>query len=193
MTTNPFGPEQGQLTRLIKRAFDGDADARDEVVPHLYEELRVIAHAMRRRHGADHSLNTTALVHEAYVKLMNSGDFRGGSRGAFYALAAKVMRSVIVDHARRRNADKRGGDWSRAFLDDAVGAVCANGIDVVVLDETLERLSELDGRKARLVELRFFAGLSNEECAGVLDVSVPTVERDWRMARAWLHSELAEA
>lgn len=192
MNTNAFGPEQGQLTRLIERAFDGDSSARDEVLPHLYDELRVIAHAMRRRHGADDTLNTTALVHEAYVKMVGNGSFRGGSRGAFFALAAKVMRSVIVDHVRGRNADKRGGDWNRAFLDHAAAAISASGVDVVVLDEALERLSDLDQRKARLVELRFFAGLSNEESASVLGVSIPTVERDWRMARAWLHSELAE-
>lgn len=178
------------LLPLLRRAANGDREAAETAVPVIYEELRGLARAVRHRHGARDTLNTTALVHEAYLRIAKAGEFHGQCESQFYALAAKTMRTVLIDYARGAAAAKRGGDWSRTFLDDAIASVTSRGVDLVDLDEALDRLAQLDDRKARLVELRVFAGASDAHAAEALGVSVPTVRREWRTARAWLRTEL---
>lgn len=182
-------PHEGLLP-LLRRAAEGDREAAEAAVPIVYEELRRLARAVRHRHGGRDTLNTTALVHEAYLRIAKAGEFHGESESQFYALAAKAMRTVLIDYARSAAAAKRGGDWSRTFLDDAIESVAARGVDIVELDEALHRLAILDDRKARLVELRVFAGASDAHAAETLGVSVPTIRREWRTTRAWLRTEL---
>jgi RNA polymerase sigma factor (TIGR02999 family) len=179
-------------TRLLKRMGSGDASAADELLPLVYEELHRLAATMMREQRSDHTLQPTALLHEAYLKLFDKeAQSSFESREHFLAVAAKAMRNVLVDHARRRAAEKRGGARERVTVSAVEGVLDDNAPDLLVLDEALTRLSAIDEPLARIVELRFFGGLSVEESARVLGVSEPTVVRGWRVARMWLERELA--
>jgi RNA polymerase sigma-70 factor, ECF subfamily len=169
---------------------DGDADALDRLTDLLYPELRRIAHRHIERRRPGESLESAALANEAYLKLVRAGGIRCENRAHFLALCSQIMRRILVDHARRRGFAKRGGNPLRVALDEALLVAHARGIDVLALDEALDALARIDRRKSRVVELRYFGGLSIEEAAEVLGVSVDTVKRDWRMARAWLLGEL---
>ncbi len=178
------------LLAQMREGGDRGADARDRLLPLVYEELRDIAERyMRAQHGA-HTLQTTALVNEAYIRLVAREAQGWESRSHFIGVAAKAMRSVLVDHARRRNTGKRGGARRRVPLEGAAILTEDPSDDLIAIDEALSRLSASDAQKGRVVELRFFGGLTNEETASVLDISTATVKREWRFARAWLYSEL---
>ena len=180
-----------EVTQLLLAWRHGDAAALERVVPLVYAELRRIAHRYMRDERPDHPLQTTALVHEAYLRLADVNRLDWQSRNQFYAVSARMMRRILVDEARRRDAGKRGGDPSRIELDEALMPTPEKGADVLALEEALSRLEALDERKARVVELRCFTGLSVAETAEVLQVSEETVFRDWRMAKLWLRRELS--
>ena len=182
--------DQHDITGLLAAWKDGDADALDRLIDLVYPELRRIArqHLKRRRTGA--SLESAALANEAYLKLVRAGGIRCENRGHFLALCAQIIRRILVDHARGRGFAKRGGDALRVPLDEVLLLAETRGIEVLALDEALGTLARIDGRKSRVVELRYFGGLEIEETAEALGVSVDTVKRDWRMARAWLIAEL---
>jgi RNA polymerase sigma-70 factor (ECF subfamily) len=169
---------------------DGDADALDRLIDLVYPKLRRIAHQHLARRLPGESLDSAALANETYLKLVRAGGIRCDNRAHFLALCAQIMRRILVDHARRRGFAKRGAGAHHVPLDDVVLAVEARGIDVLALDEALESLARVDPRKVRVVELRYFGGLTIEETADVLGVSVDTTKRDWRMARAWLLATL---
>ena len=168
----------------------GDTDALDRLTDLVYPELRRIARRNLERRHAGGSLESAALVNEAYLKLVRAGGIQCENRVHFLALCAQIMRRILVDHARRCGFAKRGGDALRVSLDEALLVAQARGIDVLALDEALDALTRIDSRKSRVVELRYFGGLNIDETAEVLAVSVDTVKRDWRMARAWLMAEL---
>jgi len=178
-------------TQLIKSASQGDEAAANKVLTVLYGELRRVAVAAMRGERADHTLQATALVHEAYMRVMKTeGQPEWEGRDHFVRFAARAMRNVLVDHARARGAAKRGSGKKPAPLDSVLLFFERQEIDMVELNDALERLFEIDEELARLIELRFFAGLTIEETAGVMEVSTPTIERRWRVARQWLHDEL---
>ena len=178
------------MTRLLVAWRGGEAAALDRLLPLVYAELRRVAHRYMRDERPNHPLQTTALVHEAYLRLIDVTRVDWQGRTHFLAVSARMMRRVLVEAARRRHADKRGGDASHVALDEAFIPAPDRGADLVALDEALERLAALAPRKARVVELRYFGGLSVEETAAVLEVSVETVARDWRMAKLWLQRDL---
>jgi RNA polymerase sigma factor (TIGR02999 family) len=181
---------QGEVTRLLDAWSDGDGTALERLVPLVYEELRGMAHRQLSREGDGHTLDTTALVHEAYVKLVQIERIDWNDRVHFFAIASRAMRRVLIDYAVRRKALKRGGGAVAVQLDD-VAAVTERDLDVLLeLDEALQRLQEIDERTARVVECRFFAGMTVEETAAALDVSPSSVKREWAVARAWLNREL---
>jgi len=182
--------DQHDITGLLAAWNDGDADALDRLIDLVYPELRRIAHQHLERRRAGQSLESAALANEAYLKLVRTGGIRCENRAHFLALCSQIIRRILVDHARRRGFAKRGGDALRVPLDDVLLVAQARGIEVLALDEALDTLARIDGRKGRVVELRYFGGLSIEETANVLGVSVDTAKRDWRMARAWLIAEL---
>lgn len=185
-------PAHLETTRLLINLGNGDAKAAAKLLPLVYDELRSVAARYFRRQGANHTLQPTALVHEAFLKLVDQTRAKWKDRAHFFAVAAQAMRQILVNHARGRNAEKRGGGRAKiAFADDMAAAATPGEFDPLALDEALTKLNELDERKARVVELRFFSGLSNEEVAEVLGVSLTTVEGDWRMARAWLSRALS--
>jgi RNA polymerase sigma factor (TIGR02999 family) len=185
-------PSPDEVTELLQRWGAGDARALEELLPVVYEELRRLAKRHMRNERQDHTLETGALVHEAYVKLIGHDRIEWQSRGHFYAIAARTMRRILVDHARTRGYQKRGGNAARASLDEALHVGEEPSLDLVALDEALTALAEVDAQKSELVELRFFGGLSNEEIAELQGVSLSTVERQWRLARAWLYKALTE-
>lgn len=181
--------QAGDITRLLDRARGGDDAARAALLPAVYEELRGLADAKMRQERADHTLEPTALVHEAYLRLVgHEGGWSG--RAHFFGTAAEVMRRVLVDHARGRGAAKRGAGAVRAPLDDTIVSFEQRETMLLDLDEALQRLADMDREQTRIVELRFFGGLTAEEIADLLGTSVSTVERRWRLARAWLLREL---
>jgi RNA polymerase sigma factor (TIGR02999 family) len=169
---------------------DGDANALDRLIDAVYPELRRLAHRQLARRRVGESVESAALANEAYLKLVRAGGVRCENRTHFLALCSQIMRRILVDHARRRGSAKRGGDALHVALDEALVVAQERGVEVLALDEALHALARLDRRKSRVVELRYFGGLSIEETAEVLGLSVDTVKRDWRMARAWLLAEL---
>ncbi|MCB9898357.1 MAG: sigma-70 family RNA polymerase sigma factor [Planctomycetes bacterium] len=179
-----------QATVLLQRLSHGDLAAADELLPLVYHELHGLARRLMSGERDNHTLQATALVNEAYLRLVDQAGTDWESRAHFLRTAARAMRNVLVDHARTRNADKRGGKRARVPLDDALAAYEARALDMLALDTALERLSEMDEQLAQLVELRFFAGLTIPETAKILGVSTPTVERGWRVARLWLRAEI---
>ena len=184
------------VTDLLRAWAAGDPAALDELLPLVYDELRRQARRYMRAQPPGHTLQTTALVHEAYLRLVGQSHVDWQSRAHFLGVASKAMRSILVDHARARSAAKRGGAARAITLDEAGGVADARsqrGVDVLALDEALARLAELDSRKSQLVELRYFGGLGIEEAAAVLGVSPATVKREWTTARAWLRRELSVA
>ena len=188
MTQRPEPREA--VTALLLEWRQGDKDALDRLVPLVYEELRRVARA-RLKADRGHSLQTTALVHEAYVRLVDLDRMTINSRAHFFAVAARLMRQILVDHARKRLAGKRGGGLTIVGLDEVSPAAKTTAVDVLALDEALDQLTSVDARLCRVVELRFFAGLNIDETAEALDVSTATVERDWVMAKAWLFQRLS--
>lgn len=184
-------PSPAEVTRLLVAWRAGDAGALDRLLPLVYAELRRVAHRYMRDERPNHPLQTTALVHEAYLRLIDVTRVDWQSRNHFFAVSAQMMRRILVEAARRRNAGKRGGDASHVALDEAFVPAADRGADLLALDEALEHLASLAPRKARVVELRYFAGLSVKETAEVLGVSVETVMRDWRMAKLWLQRDLS--
>ncbi len=182
---------QRDITGLLVAWNDGDESALDRLVNLLYPKLRRIAHRYLERRRTGGSLESASLTNEAYLKLVRAGGIRCENRAHFLALCSQIMRRILVDHARRRHSAKRGGEVLLVALDDALLAAKAHGVELLALDEALERLSRIDRRKGRVVELRYFGGLTIEETAGVVGVSLDTVKRDWRLARAWLLGELA--
>jgi RNA polymerase sigma factor (TIGR02999 family) len=179
-------PETQDITVLLAQARDGDAQALERLLPHVYHELRTMAHRQLMRDAGGHTLSTTALVHEAYLKLIGgSSDWR--DRAHFFGYAATVMRNILVDYARRRGAAKRGGGQVPVDWEVVQPSVEAAADEVLALDAALQRLEGVEPQLARVVELRFFAGLSLEEVAEVMGRSTRSVDRDWRKARAFLH------
>jgi RNA polymerase sigma-70 factor, ECF subfamily len=181
----------GGITQLLLRWSEGDSSAREKLMPLVYEELRRLAAKYLRRERANHTLQPTALVNEAYLRLIDQREVEWQNRAQFFGLAARLMRNILVDHARSHQAAKRGGEHYSVSLSRADRVSAASAIDLVALHETLERLTTHDPQKSNIVELRFFGGLTIEETAEVLDISHATVERDWKMARAWLRRELS--
>lgn len=179
-----------EVMRLLRAFSGGDRAALDRLLPVVYDELRKLAHARLRDERSDHTLNTTALVHEAYLELIDLGPIDWQSRAHFFGLAAQVMRHVLVDYAVRRKALKRGGGMQRISLDEAADIAEQRADELLALEEALQRLEKVEPRQSRVVECRFFGGLSIEETAHVLGVSPVTVTRDWTVARAWLNREL---
>jgi RNA polymerase sigma factor (TIGR02999 family) len=182
---------QQDLTRLLYAHAAGDAGALSLLLPQIYQELGRIARGRLRRERPDHTLATTDLVHEAFLELSKLERVEWQGRTHFFAMASRAMRNVLVDHAVRRRAEKRGGGAHPVTLDDQVAAAEQSFDDLIAVDEALGRLERIDARKARVVECRFFAGLSLDETAEALGVSAATVSRDWTFARAWLSLELA--
>lgn len=176
----------GQATQLLRAWSLGDSGALERLVPIVDAELRRLARAYMARERRGHTLQTTALVHEAYIRLVDAQRLRWQDRAHFVGIAARLMRRVLVDHARSRGYKKRGGDAQRVTLDENAAATPPPDVDVVALDRALETLSTVDERKARVVELRYFGGLTVEEAAEVLKVSPDTIKRDWRLAKLWL-------
>jgi RNA polymerase sigma factor (TIGR02999 family) len=166
----------------------GDREALEDLVPVVYGELRRIAARYFNHERPDHTLQATALVHEAYLRMVDQRDAEWENRAQFFGVASQMMRRILVDHARRRKMEKRSGQWMRVSLHDH--AAPDPGFDVLLLDSLLDRLSAFDPRKSRVVELRYFGGLTLQETAHVLDVSPATIDREWRAARAWLRAEL---
>jgi RNA polymerase sigma-70 factor, ECF subfamily len=180
------------VTRLLERLSGGDSRAADVLLPVIYDQLRALAGSFLRRESPGHTLQTTALVHEAYLKLVVQDQAKYQGRAHFFAVAAQAMRRILVNHARDANRLKRGGGLRRVDLDESMTVATSEPeVDLVGLDECLERLAALDARKARTVEMRFFAGMTVEDTAEVLGVAPATVKRDWEFARAWLTRELS--
>jgi RNA polymerase sigma factor (TIGR02999 family) len=187
-------PEQETVTRMLNAAAEGDAAVGEELLPIVYEELRSLASAYFRQERASHTLQATALVHEAFIALVDQTSVEWQSRNHFFAVAARAMRNILVNHAVARGRAKRGGDWQRIGLEAADEGSEGRSIpDIVALDQALADLEKLDERKARLVELRFFGGLTSDDAADVLGIARSTAAEDWRLARAWLRRELKES
>jgi RNA polymerase sigma factor (TIGR02999 family) len=182
----------GEITQMLIEMTDGNKEVVNQILPHIYDELRRLAGSYLRKERPDHTLQPTALVHEAYMKLIDQKHVKWQNRAHFFGIAAQVMRRILMDHARKHLANKRGGDADVLPLEDEILVVSHDrSADLVALDDALNELAKFDPDKARIVELRYFGGLSIEETAEVMDVSVPTINRHWRMAKAWLYSELA--
>jgi RNA polymerase sigma factor (TIGR02999 family) len=179
------------VTDLLVRWRAGDADALESLIPLVYGELRSLAHHYLRQERSNHTLQSTALVHEAYVRLVGRQPPALQNRSHFFGIAARLMRQVLVDHARATRASKRGGDAELIALEDASDVPQPAAVDVLRLDDALRELSRLDERQSRIVELRFFTGLSIDETAEVMDISPATISREWTSARAWLFRELS--
>ncbi len=179
------------LTLILGRARAGDEGARGELIALVYEQLRRVAARLMDRERTDHTLSPTAVVHEAVIRLLGDAVFdKSPDRAYLFASAARAMREVLIDHARRRGADRRGGGWGRVPLDLVVDYFEARGLDILEVHEVLDRLAALNDRQAQVMTLRYFGGLSVPEVAESLGVSVVTVERDWRLARAWIRDQL---
>jgi RNA polymerase sigma factor (TIGR02999 family) len=183
-------PPQHHITELLAEWSDGNQSALDELYPLVYDELHRLARRYISCERKGHTLQTTALINEAYVRLVDQRNVRWANRSHFFAISAQIMRRILIDHARRHAYAKRGGGAQQVSLDEAATVTPDQSLELIRLDEALNSLSELDPRRGQVVELRFFGGLNNEEIAGVLKVSENTVTRDWNMARAWLYQQL---
>jgi len=179
-----------QVTELLVRWRGGDKAALDRLMPLVYTELRRIANRYLQGERSDHTLQSTALVHEAYVRMTEQNLPQWQNRAHFFAVAAQIMRQILVDYARSHRASKRGGDVFKLALDEAEEQAQVRDVDIVALDDALKDLAEMDEQQSRVVELKFFGGLSIEDTAEVLGISASTVKRDWITARAWLYREL---
>jgi RNA polymerase sigma-70 factor (ECF subfamily) len=184
------GPDPKGVTQLLIDLGNGDEGALNQVLPHIYDELRRLAGYYMSRERPDHTLQPTALLHEAYLRLIDQRRVDWKNRAQFFGLAANMMRRVLVNHARDRAAGKRGGGAAKVTVSLAAGVFEQPDIDVIAVDEALEKLAELDPRKSRIVEFKFFSGLTTQEIAEVLGISTATVEREWTFARAWLYNAL---
>jgi RNA polymerase sigma-70 factor, ECF subfamily len=185
--------QSSETTQLLRAWAGGDPDALERLTPRVYDELRRIAGQFMRNERPGRTIQTTALVHEAYLKLIDVTNVDWQHRAHFFAISAQIMRRILLDRARRRVADKRGGGTPRVNLDEVPDVGSGRARELIALDDALNALAEVDSRKARIIELRFFGGLTVEETAEVLKVSPETVLRDWRLARAWLLNELESA
>ena len=183
-------PLSQNITHLLKEWSDGDKQALDRLTPLVYEELRKQAARYLQKERPNHSLQATALINEAFLRLIDVKDVQWQNRAHFFAIAANLMRRILVDHARRRDAEKRGGSQMRLTLDEGLAVANETDVDLLAIDEALDRLAVIDEQQARVVELRFFSGLTVEETATALGVSPKTVKRDWSVARAWLRREI---
>jgi RNA polymerase sigma factor (TIGR02999 family) len=186
----PQCAQKSQVTELLVRFREGDREAEAQLIPLVYAELHRLALLCLHRERGDHTLQPTALVHEAFLRLTNNGQPQWQNRAHFFGVAARLMRQILVDYARRHHTRKRGGELEKLPLDAVLAFTSEKSTELIMLDQALERLSEFDERQARIVEMKFFGGLSMEEIAGVLDISTKTANRDWSMARAWLHQEI---
>lgn len=182
-----------EVTQLLLAWNRGDRAALDRLMPLVYAELRRLARRHMRSEGSEHTLQPTVLVNEAYIRLVDENQVNWQSRSHFFGAAAQIIRRVLVDHARSRNRLKRGGNAAKVNLNDAASATAGLNVDIVALDEALNQLARLDSQKERIVELRFFAGLSIEETAEALGISPATVKREWAAARAWLYQEMTSS
>jgi RNA polymerase sigma-70 factor (ECF subfamily) len=191
MTSDRMMSQPGEITQLLQQLSHGNREVETRLVPLVYEELRRLAIRYMRGERPDHTLQPTALVHEAYLKLIDQRRVTWESRAQFYCVAARLMRRILIDHARDVKAVKRGGGHKAPLEDCLVYAEDRPG-ELVAIDEALSRLTDRAPRQCRVVELRFFGGCSEEEIAKILEVSVRTVKRDWRVARAWLFAELSK-
>lgn len=183
-------PNASDASRILREWSDGDESAPERLMPLVYDELHRLAQDYLRRERPDHTLQPTALVHEAYLRLVDQSGVSWQNRAHFYGVAAQLMRRILIDHARAHAADKRGGAQLKLQLDEAILYPTERAAELIMLDEALNKLAAFDERKSRIVELRFFGGLSEEEVAHFLNVSVRTVKRDWQIAKLWLHREL---
>lgn len=181
---------QHEITRLLADWSNGDRQALEKLTPLVYDELRRLAGRYLRQERAGHTLQSTALVHEAYMKLVGQNNVRWQNRAHFFGIAAQMIRRILVDYARARKADKRGSGAERLSLDEAIALPGGQDLDLVALDDALDGLAKIDARQSRLVELRFFAGLTIEETAEVMQMSLATAKRDWVSAKAWLSREV---
>jgi RNA polymerase sigma factor (TIGR02999 family) len=186
-------PDADGVTRLLVEWQNGDQKALDSLIPLVYQELRAIAGRYLSRESPGHTLQSTALVHEAYFKLIGQRRVRWQNRAHFFGIAAQMMRRILIDHARYQAREKRGGPAAKLSLDEAMAATVTQvDVDLLALDDALTALAQIDPRGARIIELRFFSGLSLEETAEVVGVSAGTVKRDWSAARAWLYREMRQ-
>lgn len=180
------------VTRMLVDWSGGDTDAPSRLMPLVYEELRQLARGYLQRERADHTLQATGLVHEAYLRMVDQSTTSWQNRAHFFGVAAQVMRRILVDYARSHRAEKRGGGWDKLVFEEALAPAVERSVDLIALDDALQDLLALDPRQSQIVELRYFGGLTTEEVAEVLDVSPRTVKREWRIAKAWLRRELFE-
>ena len=179
-----------QVTRLLIDWSNGNRDAAMGLMPIVYDELRRLARSYLQRERPDHTLQATGLVHEAYLRLVDQKTTTWQTRAHFVGVAAQLMRRILVDHARRHRTDKRGGDWTKVEFNEALAPSATRTLDIIALDDALNDLAQLNPQHSQIVELRFFGGMTTEEVAEVLDVSPRTVQREWRMARAWLRRQI---
>lgn len=183
-------PPKHQVTELLHQWRNGDKDALDKLTPLVYDELHRLAHRYISRERPGHTLQTTALLNEAYVRLVDQNEVEWQNRSHFFGVAAQVMRHILVDYARQHISAKRGGDFQKLALDDGSIVSRERAVELVALDEAMQALNEIYPRRSKVVELRYFGGLNNKEASELLNVSEATIERDWRFARAWLYREL---
>ena len=180
------------ITEMLIELTDGNKEVVNHILPHIYDELRRLASSYLRKERSNHTLQPTALVHEAYMKLIDQNRVKWQNRAHFFGIAAQVMRRILMDHARKHQAEKRGGEFEKLPIEEEILIVSHDkSAELIALDEALEELAKLDPDKAKIVELRYFGGLSIEETAEVMGVSVPTVNRHWKMAKAWLFSQIS--
>ena len=184
--------QEHEITQLLAAWREGNQSALDELYPLVYDELHRLARRYMSRERKGHTLQTTALINEAYVRLVDQKNVHWANRSHFFAISAQIMRRILIDHARRHAYAKRGGGARQVSLDETATMAQGDFSEVLRLDEALKSLAQLDPRRSQVVELRYFGGLNNEEIAGVLNISENTVIRDWNMARAWLHRQLTE-
>ena len=182
-----------KVTRLLADWSKGNQEALEELLPLIYNELRQLAHNFLYHERRGHTLQTTALVHDAYLKLIDQRNAQWQNRSHFFAIAAQAMRRILIDSARKHTAEKRGGAGENLSLDEAAHISLEPDTDLLALDEALHRLAEIDSQQSRIVELRYFGGLTIEETAEVMKLSPATIKREWAMARAWLHQSLTDS